>query len=104
METGFIKQNKNWIETARSLHKAQEYRKQYEALEKKLKEELLEMCEYKPSYGGGFKLEAIERKGTVDYSIIPELKGIDLDAYRKEATVAWKLSLAITEIMEEFNL
>lgn len=36
------------------------------------------------------KVVKVERKGSVDYSKIPELAGLDLEAYRKPASSYWK--------------
>lgn len=41
--------------------------------------------------GRGGALYQAERKGNVDYSQIPELKGIDLEAYRKPSTTYWQV-------------
>lgn len=36
--------------------------------------------------GNGFKVDLVERKGTVDYKKIPELETVNLDDYRKKST------------------
>ena len=40
----------------------------------------------------GKKLTKVERKGSVDYAKVPELKGVDLEQYRKAGSSYWKLS------------
>ena len=42
---------------------------------------------------GGITLKRIESKGTVDYKAIPALKDIDLDAYRKPASITWHINI-----------
>ncbi len=42
---------------------------------------------------GGITLKRIESKGTVDYKAIPALKDIDLDAYRKPASITWRINI-----------
>lgn len=42
--------------------------------------------------GGGITLTRTERKGSVDYSKIPELQGIDLEPYRKAGSSYWKIT------------
>jgi len=34
----------------------------------------------------------VKRKGNVDYSQIPELQGVDLDAYRGKETITWRIT------------
>jgi putative phage-type endonuclease len=43
--------------------------------------------------GSGLKIARIDRKGSVDYSSIPELNGVDLEKYRKESSSYIKVSL-----------
>jgi len=40
----------------------------------------------------GKKLTKVNRKGSVEYSKIPELKGVDLDQWRKKSSTHWRLS------------
>lgn len=40
----------------------------------------------------GRKLTQVERKGEVNYKAIPELKGVDLEQYRKASSKYWRLS------------
>lgn len=42
--------------------------------------------------GGGITLTRATRKGSVDYSKIPELQGIDLEPYRKAGSSYWKIT------------
>jgi hypothetical protein len=87
----FIKRDSLWINVAREAYKAQKLRKQYEELEKKLLEQLKEVSENKSSFGGGFKFQCIERKGSIDYGSIEMLKTINLEQYRRDSTQSWKL-------------
>ena len=41
---------------------------------------------------GDLKISQVTRKGNVDYAKIPELKGMDLEQYRKKSTVYWKVT------------
>lgn len=42
---------------------------------------------------GYIKYEKIMRAGAVQYNKIPQLQGVDLDAYRKEPVATWKFTL-----------
>lgn len=74
--------------------KISEQRKKLQELEENLKERL-------ESYVAGintksysskkFSMIECQRKGNIDYSLIPELKKIDLEHYRKEAIIYWKV-------------
>lgn len=44
----------------------------------------------------GVRLREESRAGAVDYKSIPELKGVDLESYRKKGSTSWKI-----EIVEE---
>lgn len=66
--------------------------KQIEDMEKQketLKKRLIYLTEGKPTEGAGVKIKQVERKGAVDYGKIPELRGVDLEQYRKESTKFW---------------
>lgn len=41
----------------------------------------------------GVRLQETARVGAVDYAKIPELKGVDLDKYRKKGSVSWRLEI-----------
>lgn len=88
----FIKQSKAWENVAKEAYKAQKKRKEYEELEKKLLEQLKEVSSNECSEYGEFRFQKIERKGSIDYSIIPGLRCVDLEQYRQqEPTICWKL-------------
>ena len=99
-----FKQKADWVQVAREVYKAQQYRKRYEELEKTLLAELVQLSHNKEAYGGGFKLEQINRKGSVDYKSIPLLKDLDLEPYRKESSSYWKLSTALTEAIDSMGI
>ncbi len=43
--------------------------------------------------GCGVKINKTERKGSVDYGKIPELKGVDLEQYRKKSSIVWSVKV-----------
>lgn len=59
--------------------------------EKAIREQLISMCDGQSSMGGGVKVSKCIRKGNVDYSQIPELKGLNLESFRKKTTEYWKV-------------
>ncbi len=44
------------------------------------------------SKGAYLRVERIIRKGNVDYKAIPELRGVDMNKYRKDPSVFWKIT------------
>jgi putative phage-type endonuclease len=69
-------------------------KKQAEFWEKKwadCREKLIVLSEGKNSKGAGVIITQHVRKGSVDYSKIPELKGLDLEPYRKSPSSYWKI-------------
>lgn len=57
-----------------------------------LREKILEYCEKKNTFTKNGKVTRVISKGRVDYDIIPELKGIDLDKYRKPSVESYKIT------------
>lgn len=80
-----------WIETASQLYEARIKLKELREQEEKLCNELKDLSDYKNAYGGNYLFTVSMRKGAVDYEVVPELKGIDLEPYRKEDVSSWKL-------------
>lgn len=62
------------------------------ARKKEILEELTQIAKERDAIIHGRKLTKIERKGSVQYAKIPELKGIDLEPYRGAPAEYWKLS------------
>lgn len=57
------------------------------------KAQLIEMANFSPAQGFGLQLSKVITKGRVDYSNVPELKGVDLEKYRKPDTESWRINL-----------
>ncbi len=60
--------------------------------EKALRDELISLAASQNCRGAGVQLTKYVRQGNVEYSRVPELKGIDLTPYRKPSIEAWRLS------------
>lgn len=59
---------------------------------KEVFDELVKLAKGRNSLVWGRKLTQVERKGAVNYKAIPELKGVDLEQYRKKPSTYWRLS------------
>lgn len=81
-----------WSIKAEELHKLQQIMKSMDMLQDRLVEELKELSHGESSTDGSFLYAKIMRKGSIDYSMIEELHGVDLEVYRKKSVESWKLS------------
>lgn len=59
---------------------------------KEVFDELVKLAKGRNSLIWGRKLTQVDRKGSVDYKAIPQLKGVDLEQYRKKPTNYWRLT------------
>lgn len=66
--------------------------KALEAREKELREKLIKSAGGRATKVGGFTIAPYSRRGAVQYKSIPELQGVDLDAYRKPASICWRIT------------
>jgi putative phage-type endonuclease len=62
--------------------------------EQQARKQLEQMATARRTYGGGVELLKSFRKGAVDYSSVPELRGVDLEPYRKAAVEVLKINLS----------
>jgi hypothetical protein len=84
-------ESKQWIKVAKNLYEIKKVLKEYEKIEKELSEELKILSDNRSAMGGDYIYEATTRVGSVDYKSIPELAKVNLEKYRKEDTIIWKL-------------
>lgn len=63
-----------------------------EARKKEILAELVQISKERDAVIHGRKLTKVERKGSVQYAKIPELKGVDLEPYRAKPSEFWRLS------------
>lgn len=96
----FIKQNDQWVTKAQEVFDLQQQRKLLEEKENQAIAELKELNGDLNSFGGGFKYEGIVRIGSIDYKAVPQLKGVNLDMYRKSNILMWKLTY-VGKVAEE---
>lgn len=86
---------KTFIDLSREYLSVKRERQRLADKEKALIYDLIKLCKEKPRREGGYALARTIRRGNVDYPAIPELRGVDLDFYRKTNIVAWKLELDV---------
>jgi len=85
--------NKNqWVITAQELLDIQDKIKFLKNRKLKVEVNLRELSNNESASGDGYRYSKFSRPGSVEYKLIPEIKGIDLDQYRKDEVNYWKLS------------
>lgn len=72
--------------------KAQEVLSQAKEEEALAREALIAVSEDRNCIISGVKVQKIVSKGSVDYKEIPELKGVDLEKYRKSPRTSWRVT------------
>lgn len=86
-----IVNNENWVNDARNYL---DIKSQISFLEKKaneLKENLACMYDHPNLKSGSIRFQTIKKIGNIKYSDIPELKNVDLDAYRSDPSTYVKI-------------
>lgn len=81
-----------WVNMASEWQSVNDQLKALTAKEKECRQAMIDMANDQNVVGGGVKLTKVTRKGLIDYSKIIELNGIDLEQYRKEPIVSWRVS------------
>ena len=81
-----------WVQCARNLVDVQSKIKALQEEEEALRNQLIFLSDGNNAKGGGISLCQFFRRGSVDYSKIPELKGVDLDQYRKTGSTTWRIT------------
>ncbi|MDE1970996.1 MAG: YqaJ viral recombinase family protein [Patescibacteria group bacterium] len=65
--------------------------KEASAKKEEIKKRLFEISSKDGSCSSSYSFRKTIRKGTIGYDSIPELKGVDLESYRKQAIEVWKV-------------
>lgn len=83
--------NLHWSEYAKMYQETDASIKSLEDKKDYLRKKLIELCADQSCTGNGVKVIKTIVRGRVDYDEIPEIKGKNLDRYRKDATTTWKI-------------
>lgn len=85
-------EDEKWEELASRWTILMESMQKIEQEQELIKKSIIELSGQSNAKGAGISLCQVYRKGNVDYSQIPELKNVDLDAYRKPPINSWRIS------------
>ncbi len=86
-----VEKGEQWDLLADELFKLKALIKNYELQKEFLEESLKEISENTSCISKNYRYTKAVQKGRVDYDLIPELKGVDLDKYRKAPSTKWSL-------------
>ena len=81
-----------WIEKAKELYNLKVKIRRLEEQACDLMNELVELSSHQEKEVSGFELKQLVRPGSIEYKVIPQLTGIDLNRYRKSSVIYWKLN------------
>ena len=84
--------NEAWENLAREWREVSGALKKYKAREEGLREALISLAGGPRCIGGGIKMAKSTVKGNVEYSKVPELRGVDLDPFRKASYEKWTVT------------
>jgi putative phage-type endonuclease len=84
----------SWMDCATKYCNFDEQIKSLEKEKEKERKRLLNLSGDQSCLGGGVKVMKMVMRGRVDYDAVPELKGLDLDKYRKDSSTVWKILVA----------
>lgn len=86
------KTDENWLTLANRWKQIRDRTKELEQEEERVKSALIYLADQQNAQGGGIRVQTVSRKGVVDYSKVPELKGVDLEQYRKPITQTFRIT------------
>lgn len=86
-----LREDEFWLEIAENWKEVNFQLRKVKEREEELRRLLISMSKDCNSKGGGINLKKIFKKGSIDYKNISELEGIDLEKYRKEPIMFWKI-------------
>lgn len=92
-ENDYIERNDDlWQQCALKWKSITNSIKELEKEEEDLRKQLIFLSGESNTKGAGISLCQVQRKGNVDYSKIPHLKGLDLETFRKESINSWRIT------------
>lgn len=94
-ENDYIQRNDVlWSQCAYEYKTVSEMIKRLEKKEDDIRKQLIFLSGESNTKGAGISLCNVHRKGTVDYSKVPELKGVNVEKYRKPSSSNWRITCA----------
>jgi putative phage-type endonuclease len=88
-----LREDKKWAELVAEYKEVKAELDILKQCEEGLRDKLIEAADKRNSQGLGLRLTRSVAKGQVDYKLVPELIGVDLEAYRKPSCEKWRITL-----------
>lgn len=82
----------DWMVVANQLYELRMVIKDLEVKEKTLKHQLIELSEGQSRYNDDFLFQRLEAAGRIDYAKLLKDNPVDVEPYRKDPVISWKLS------------
>lgn len=95
-------QENTLILLAQKAYQAQQMKRHYEEQEKDFLIQLKNACDNRSFTAGGYVFQKSVRKGSIDYIGVFKDHKIDIEPYRKEDVITWKLTF-LEDITEQWN-
>ena len=86
--------DEKWLEKAKEAASCKQAIDALTAVYTDLKSELITLSEGMSSAGGIYEMKRYVCKGNIDYTQVPELKGVNVEKYRKKGYEKWVFSVA----------
>lgn len=86
------REDREWLMVEEELYHLMYKMQEDDARREYLRDRLIQMSGDRPTMGYRMKAFPVGRKGQVDYKEIPELKGVDLEKYRKPVQMGWRVT------------
>lgn len=88
----FVNDSEEWLTIANAWKETSVQIKELMDREQQFRDLLVDIADNRNVKGGGVRLTKIVRKGAVDYSKVKELDGVDLEKFRKDPTISWRIT------------
>jgi len=87
-----VKDDKEWKALVKEYLEVKDELDVLRDCEQGIRDKLIELASNRNAIGGGVKLTRSFAKGQVDYKLVPELIGINLEPYRKPPCEKWRIT------------
>lgn len=88
-----LKTDGEWATSAYQWKMLHQQLKEIEKKEEEARKNLIDLSRNRNSMGAGIKLTKSMRKGSIDYTSIPQLKEVELEKYRRNPVECYKITL-----------
>ena len=88
--------HEKWERLSAQYIEAKRIEDEYKKIAASLKSKLIKIAENShcdKMSGNGVQVYKVTRKGSVDYSIIPELANVNIERYRKQSSESWTIKI-----------